>query len=160
MPFQSRSGATETYWNTTGAAATQCRSNPVSSRRLPETGIFQIAGGDYRRFCPGSGQTWSLETDRQCAKARHWRAFLALRRVKSPCPGLAGWGGRIRTSVWWNQNLLPACHIGFCGAAITELRSRGTVMGRENPIFPIYRPTMTRIGTKQTQKVSNFLAQN
>src|SRR6478736_3301490 len=38
---------------------------PVSSRRLPETGIFQICAGDYRRFLPGTAQIWSLETDRK-----------------------------------------------------------------------------------------------
>src|ERR1700686_2467372 len=67
----------------TAASATQCRSDPVSGRHLPETGIFQISAGDYRRFPPRSGQIWSLETVRQFAKAPHWRAFLALLRTKS-----------------------------------------------------------------------------
>ena len=82
----------------TAVSATQCRSNRVSSRRLPETGIFQISAGDCRRFLPGIGQIWSLETDRKFAKARHWRAFLVLLRVKSLGAGLVGWGGRIRTT--------------------------------------------------------------
>ena len=86
--------------NCTAPPARQCRSNPVSSRRLPETGIFQISAGDYRRFLPGSGQIWSLETDRNFAKARHWRAFLVLLRAKSLGAGLVGWGARIRTSIW------------------------------------------------------------
>ena len=73
------------------ASATQCRSNRVSSRRLPETGIFQISAGDCRRFLPGIGQIWSLEADRKFAKARHWRAFLVLLRVKSLGAGLVGW---------------------------------------------------------------------
>jgi hypothetical protein len=35
-----------------------------------------------------------------------------IRTPASPCearpdPRLAGWGGRIRTSAWWNQNPLP-----------------------------------------------------
>jgi len=34
----------------TAPSATQCRSNPVSCRSLPKTGIFQISAGDYRRF--------------------------------------------------------------------------------------------------------------
>jgi hypothetical protein len=71
--------------------ATQCRSNRVSRRRLPETGIFQISARDYRRFLPGRGHIWSLETDRQFAKACHWRAFLALPRAKSQSAGLVGW---------------------------------------------------------------------
>jgi hypothetical protein len=83
------------WWETTvvhaAASATQCRSNPVSGRGLLKTGIFQIFAGDYRRFLPGSGQIWSLETDRQFAKARHWRSFLALLRAESPGTGLPGW---------------------------------------------------------------------
>ena len=65
------------------------RSRP--GRRLPKTGIFPDVAGDYRRFRFRTGQIRSLETGRQFAKARHWRAFLALRVVKSLCPGLAGW---------------------------------------------------------------------
>jgi hypothetical protein len=79
------------------ATATQSRSNPVSGRCLPKTGIFQISAGDYRRFRSRSGQFGSTETDSQFAKARHWRAFLRLQRVKSPGAGLPGWGGRILT---------------------------------------------------------------
>src|ERR1700736_6437790 len=77
--------------NRTAASATQFRTNPVSGRRLPKTGIFQIFAGDYRRFRSRSGQFRSPETDRQFAKARHWRAFLRVQRVKSPGAGLVGW---------------------------------------------------------------------
>ncbi len=86
---------------------TQSRSNPVSGRGLPKTGTFQISAGDYRRFRSRSAQFRSPETDSQFAKARHWRAFLRVQRAKSPGAGMVGWGGRIRTSVWWNQNPLP-----------------------------------------------------
>jgi hypothetical protein len=34
----------------TASSATQCRSNPLSYRSLPKTGIFQISAGDYRGF--------------------------------------------------------------------------------------------------------------
>src|ERR1700682_1834678 len=78
-----------TRW--TAASAAQSRSNPVSGRCLPKTGIFQISAGDYRRFRSRSGQFRSPETDSQSAKARHWRAFLRLLRVKSPGVGLVGW---------------------------------------------------------------------
>jgi hypothetical protein len=88
----------------TASSATQCRSNPVSDRGLPKTGIFQISAGDYQRFRSHRGRFRSPETDSRFAKARHWRAFLSLLRAKSPVVGLPGWGGRIRTSVWWNQN--------------------------------------------------------
>src|SRR5712664_4570044 len=43
MPKQLRYKA-----KSTARSAKQCRSNPVSSRSLPETGIFQISAGDYR----------------------------------------------------------------------------------------------------------------
>ena len=77
--------------NCTASPATESRSNPVSDRCLPKTGIFQISAGDYRRFRSHSGQFRSPETDSQFAKARHWRAFLRSLRVKSPGVGLPGW---------------------------------------------------------------------
>jgi hypothetical protein len=95
--------------NPTAAPATQCRSNPVSGRGLPKTGIFQISAGDYQRFRSHSGRFWSPETDSRFAKARHWRAFLALLKAKSPAAGLLGWGRTIRTSKWriGNRMLSP-----------------------------------------------------
>src|SRR6266481_10034128 len=58
---------------------------------------------------------------------------LTLRNVGgSPTPGnhtaetgLAGWGGRIRTSVWRNQNPLHFIEADFVALAIVELRGRG-----------------------------------
>ena len=70
---------------------TQSRSNPVSRRCLRKTGIFQISAGDYRQFRSRSSQFRSLETDSQFGKARHWRAFPRLLRVKSPGAALPGW---------------------------------------------------------------------
>ena len=96
--------------NRTAASATQFRTNPVSGRRLPKTGIFQIFAGDYRRFRSRSGQFRSPETDRQFAKARHWRAFLALPRVKSLGAGLVGWSERIRTRAF---PIEPGLCVGF-----------------------------------------------
>src|ERR1700738_130494 len=64
-------------------SATQCRSNPVSGRGLPKTGIFQISAGDYQRFRSHSGPFRRPETDTQLAKARHCRGFLRLQRVTS-----------------------------------------------------------------------------
>jgi hypothetical protein len=75
----------------TASSATQCRSNPVSDRGLPKTGIFQISAGDYQRFRSHNGGFRSPETDSPFAKARHWRAFLSLLRAKSPVAGLPGW---------------------------------------------------------------------
>jgi pimeloyl-ACP methyl ester carboxylesterase len=81
----------ENVANCTARSATQCGSNLVSSRCLLKTGIFQIFAGDYRRFRSGSGQIRSPETNRQFAKARYWRACLALPRIESPGAALPGW---------------------------------------------------------------------
>ena len=77
--------------NNTTAPAPQSRSNAVSGRCLPKTGIFQISAGDYRLIRARSGQIRSLETGRQFAKARHWQAFLVFPVVKSLWAGLPGW---------------------------------------------------------------------
>src|SRR5258707_5549776 len=71
--------------------ATQCRSNPVSGRGLPKTGIIRHAAGDFRRFRRESGQIRSLETESQFAKARSWRAFLRVVGAVSLSAGLPGW---------------------------------------------------------------------
>jgi hypothetical protein len=56
-----------------------------------------MSAGDYRLFCSETAQIRSLETDRQFAKARHWRAFLRVSGTFSLIAGLAGWSERIRT---------------------------------------------------------------
>src|SRR6266478_3932354 len=50
------------------AAATQCRSNPVSGRRLPKTGIFQISARDYWRFRSEIVPNWELGDEAQICK--------------------------------------------------------------------------------------------
>jgi hypothetical protein len=75
----------------TAASATQCRSNPVSYRSLPKTGIFQISAGDYRRFRAKIVSIGCPETERQSAKGRNWRAFLGFMNVQSPVAALPGW---------------------------------------------------------------------
>ncbi len=50
-----------------------------------------MSAGDYRLFRAGSGQIRSLETDRQFAKARHWRPFLPVSGTFSLSAGLLGW---------------------------------------------------------------------
>ena len=79
----------------------------VSAQSLLKTGVFQMAAGDYRLFRSENAQNRSPETGGQFAKARHWRAFLRVSGIASPSAGMPGWGGRIRTSAWWNQNPLP-----------------------------------------------------
>ena len=51
---------------------------------LPKTGIFQMSAEDYRLFRSGTDQIRSLETHQNFTKACRSRAFLALRRVRSP----------------------------------------------------------------------------
>jgi hypothetical protein len=99
-PVLAGSAKVENLASRTASSATQCRSNPVSGRYLPKTGIFQISAGDYRRFRSRSAQFRSPETVSQFAKARRQRAFLRLPRAKSPGAALVGWGGTIRTSIW------------------------------------------------------------
>src|ERR1700738_2901089 len=96
----------ENLANFTAGSATQCKSNPVSGRNLPKTGIFQKSAGDYRLFRYRNAPNGSLETCRQFAKARHWRAFVQVSGALSLSVGLPGWGGRIRTSVSQTHNLL------------------------------------------------------
>jgi hypothetical protein len=75
----------------TAGPATQCRSNPVSGPRLKKTGIFQTSAADCRQFRCQSDQIGSLETGYEIAKARRWRAFLPLQRVKFLSAELVGW---------------------------------------------------------------------
>ena len=63
-----------------------------------------MSAGDYRLFRSENAENRSLKTGGQFAKARHWRAFLRVSGALSLSARLPGWGGRIRTSVWWNQN--------------------------------------------------------
>ena len=66
----------------------------------------------------GLFQIWSTETDDQFTKARNWRALIEFyvpqslaglfgtKEENSSNRGLPGWGGRIRTAIWWNENPL------------------------------------------------------
>ena len=84
--------------NSTAGPVTQFRSNPVSSRGLPKTGIFQRTAGDFRQFQTAIRQIGGPETDLRIAKARHWRAFLPLSLGNSHPTPLPGWrSSRIRT---------------------------------------------------------------
>jgi hypothetical protein len=84
----------ENLANSTASSATQCRSNPVSGRNLPKTGVFQMSAGDYRLFRSENAQNRSPETGGQFGKARHWRAFLRVsgQFLRGP-HWLAGVGG-------------------------------------------------------------------
>jgi hypothetical protein len=86
----------------------QCRSNPVSADRLPKTGISSVVAGDFRQIGLGCREIGRLETTSRIAKTRRWRAFLLNLAPSSHTSELSGWGGRDRTSEWWNQNPLPA----------------------------------------------------
>jgi len=74
---------------------TQCRSNPVSGRSLPKTGVFsKYPPETIGLFRLENGQNRSLETSGQFAKARHWRAFLRVSGIFSLSVELVGLGGR------------------------------------------------------------------
>ena len=73
---------------------------PVSDRSLPKTGVLQMSAGDYRIFRSENAVSRSLETGSIFAKARHWRAFLRASWPFYLDAVLAGWGRRIRTSIW------------------------------------------------------------
>jgi len=55
------------------------KSNQVSARSLPETGISAESGGDFRRLNLPKRSIGKVENNGELAKARHWRPFLALR---------------------------------------------------------------------------------
>ena len=82
------------------------RSNPVSGDSLCKTGIFADVAGDFCRLRPPYLQTKGPETESKARKP----AFPAHSRLSWGTwvnAGMAGWGGRDRTSEWWNQNPLP-----------------------------------------------------
>jgi hypothetical protein len=72
-----------------------------------------MSAGDYRLFCSGTAQIRSLETDRQFAKARHWRAFLRVLGTFSLSAGLVGWSERIRTRAFPIEPGLCASSLEF-----------------------------------------------
>jgi hypothetical protein len=80
-----------------------------------------MSARDYRLFRSGYAQNGSLETDCSFAKARHWPAFQRVSGAISLSAGLLGWGGRDRTSEWWNQNPL------LVGAHVRWLQSRASI---------------------------------
>jgi len=59
-----------------------------------------MSAGDYRLFRSENAENRSLKTGGQFAKARHWRAFLRASWPFYLDAVLAGWGRRIRTSIW------------------------------------------------------------
>jgi len=71
MPGKRNSDVTgelaEAPW--TAAFRRQSRSNQVSGRSLPKTGIFATSGGDFRRSGRQKTPTGKEETGGECAKA-------------------------------------------------------------------------------------------
>jgi hypothetical protein len=77
--------------NSTANSASQCRSNPVSGRRLRKTGIIQRMAGDFRPFRSTVRKIGSVETGYRIAKGRRWRAFLRPVDLKPAAAALPGW---------------------------------------------------------------------
>src|ERR1700736_3600553 len=78
----------------------------VSRASLQKTGVFLDSAGDFWEF--------STQKVRTSVSRDYWRrekpAFsgpFSSKEGNSLKRGLPGWGGRIRTSVWWNQNPTP-----------------------------------------------------
>ena len=90
----------------TGASTRQCTYSSVSKASLQKTGVFLDSTGD---FWESSTQEVRTSVSRDYCR-REKPAFggpFSSKEGNSLKRGLVGWGGRIRTSAWWNQNPLP-----------------------------------------------------
>src|ERR1700738_3567748 len=90
----------------TAAPTTQWVYSRVSRASLQKTGVFLDSAGDFWEF--------STQKVRTSVSRDYWRrekpAFggpFSSKEENSLKRGLPGWGGRIRTSAWGNQNPLP-----------------------------------------------------
>jgi hypothetical protein len=84
----------------------QSRSNQVSSRGLPKTGIFAKTAGDIRELGQSRSPIWEGGDRRQVQETPLLTALSRLPKETGSEAGLRGWGGRDRTSEWRNQNQL------------------------------------------------------
>src|ERR1700693_4305274 len=89
----------------TASPTMQCIYSRVSKASLPKTGVLLNSAGDFREFSPKKFKNGAAGDFRQ--KSPPLAGLSATKEGTSLKRGLAGWGGRIRTSVWWNQNPLP-----------------------------------------------------
>jgi hypothetical protein len=85
---------------------TQCNCSTVSKPSLSKTGILVLLGRDFWEFRRQKFDNWESGDSRAHGKPGVGGHFLHQKR-NSPNSRMAGWGGRIRTSEWWNQNPLP-----------------------------------------------------
>jgi hypothetical protein len=83
---------------------TQCNRTESPVRFLRKTGTMPKIRRDFRHFASRNHRIWDAETLYVTQKARQPRAFQRHHWGKFLETGLAGWGGRIRTSEWRNQN--------------------------------------------------------
>lgn len=114
----------------TALVGTQCRSNPVSGRRLRKTGVFQTSAGDYRLFGSGNLENWSLETGTSSTEARLWRAFPQVPGTSSLSPTLAGWSERIRTYAFPIELSLCALSLEFGNICRLAAQKQGNECSR------------------------------
>src|SRR3954447_5523561 len=80
---------------------------PVSAESLRKTGIFADKAGDFRRFPPQVRRTGESGDEIECTKSRDFPGHSRVSWQPELNAGMAGWGGRDRTSEWRNQNPLP-----------------------------------------------------
>ena len=106
--------------------ASSCRPHHDNSQ-FPE--IRKMPPETEATLARGIGPKWessSLLAELPGAKPRNCRAFFRRAEI-AEMAGLAGWGGRIRTSVWRKQNPLPYC------LEFRRTRPRSRVQSRYRP---------------------------
>src|SRR5258708_2188420 len=99
MPTEPTPKRADLSWHSMTPARTDRTRSPAAISQKRE--YFKYPPETIGYFAPEVAKFGRLETVHWIAKARHWRAFLALLRAKSLGGGLIGWGGRIRTLRWW-----------------------------------------------------------
>ena len=90
----------------TPATLPRCIYSPVSVAGLQKTGILLCLAGDFREFAVRKARLRAFGDYRQREKPTFGGPCLS-RKEYSSKTGMAGWGGRDRTSEWRNQNPLP-----------------------------------------------------
>src|SRR5882757_9767461 len=110
----------------TAAPSTQWIYSSVSEASLQKTGVFLDSAGDFWEF--------STQKVRTSVSRDYWRrekpAFggpFSSKEGNSLKRGTPGWGGRIRTSAWGNQNPLPY-HLAT--PQLTCRKNGGTIAAR------------------------------
>src|ERR1700694_1904844 len=87
----------------TAAPSTQWIYSSASEASLQKTGVFLDSAGDFWEFSAQKVRT-SLSRDYWRREKPAFGGPFSSKEGNSLKSGRTGWGGRIRTSAWWNQN--------------------------------------------------------